>query len=94
MSLLRRQAETAGIGDRAEVSKLLEFHRLRLSMLCELYIGCIDAHSLVWLRRGQQPMLKDRAFGSVQAVTPSPGAQVAPSRLHFPKGETSEAIRS
>jgi hypothetical protein len=32
-------------------------------------------------------MPRDRAFGSVQAVTPGLGAQAAPSRLHFPKKE-------
>lgn len=46
VSLLRGAAEAAGFGDRAEVAELVEFHRLCLSIVCELYIGSIGEEGL------------------------------------------------
>ena len=41
--LLGGAAERASLGDRAEVAKLMKFHRLCLSIVSELYIGSIAA---------------------------------------------------
>jgi hypothetical protein len=41
MRLFRGAAERAGFGHRAEVTKLVKFHRLCLSILSEVYIGSI-----------------------------------------------------
>jgi hypothetical protein len=49
--LLGRAAEAAGFRDGAKVAKLMEFHRLCLSIISELYIGCIDRISLPLLLR-------------------------------------------
>src|SRR4029077_6030752 len=48
---LRRAAETIGFSDGAEVAKLLEFHRLYLSIVCDLCIGCIGAPALRFARK-------------------------------------------
>lgn len=92
MRLPRRPAETARLGDRADVPELLEFHRWGLFVLCELYIGCLDAHGRTW-RGGESIECHGTASGSVQAVAPDPGAPVAPSRRPLPRGDTHAAIR-
>jgi hypothetical protein len=40
-------AEAAGIDDGAEVAKLVDFHRLCLSSLSELYIGTMGRGRIV-----------------------------------------------
>jgi hypothetical protein len=46
--LLGGAAEAAGFGNGAEVAKLMEFHRLCLSIVSEVYIGCIAHGSLAF----------------------------------------------
>src|SRR6266849_3096829 len=51
--LLGGAAKAAGFGDGAKVAKLMQLHRLCLSILSELYIGCIGRAPLTLQLRSQ-----------------------------------------
>ncbi len=51
--LLGGAAKAAGFGDGAKVAKLMQLHRLCLSILSELYIGCIGRARLTLQLRSQ-----------------------------------------
>ncbi len=57
MSLFRGAAERAGFGHGADVTKLVKFHRLCLSIVSELYIGSIGRNLLVLEMRWQESCL-------------------------------------